>query len=458
MWARDNINTMGRTTQTTRHAAAHGTRRWTRLWLPGLIGLAFVAGLGKAITRPVAAPFQPPPDAKGAAASLGAPLLQTRFVSTSAGPHRHAGSLVELGDGRIRAFWFSGSREGAADVEIRSALFDPKLSRWAEDAPVIDRKRTQAGVLRHIRKLGNPVAVRVPDGRLHLFYVTVSVGGWAGSSISMITSDDEGKTWGPARRLITSPFINISTLVKGTPILYANGDIGLPVYHEFLGKFGELLRLDASGKILDKQRLSYGYSTLQPVVLVRDAARAQVLMRAAGAISQNKVIGTSTADAGRHWAAAEKTTLSNPGSAVSGVALPDGSLLAVVNDLDANRDSLSLVASTDGGKRWRTLLKLEDQLHWKEGEPTEAQFTIEADKLAQATDAALQDPPGLVRAARARQCAQQRCNFEFSYPYLIRIANGDIHLVYTWNRSAIKHVAFSRAWVEARIKDASAAP
>ncbi len=383
--------------------------------------------------------------------------MQTRFVSPVSGPHRHAGSLVELADGRLRAFWFSGSREGAADVEIRSAVFDPKQSRWTDETPVIDRERTQAGVVRFIRKLGNPVPVRVPDGRLHLFYVTVSVGGWAGSSISMISSADEGKSWGPARRLITSPFINISTLVKGAPFLYADGSIGLPVYHEFLGKFGELLRLDTSGTIIDKQRLSYGYSTLQPVVLVRDAARAQVLMRAAGAISQNRVIGTSTADAGLHWTAAEKTALSNPSAAVAGVALPEGPLLAVINNLDTNRDALSLMVSTDGGKQWHTLLKLEDQLRGQAGELSEAEFTATTAKLAQATDANLQDVAGLVQAAQQHQCAQQRCNFEFSYPYLIRSANGDIQLVYTWNRSAIKHVGFSRAWIEERIKASGAA-
>jgi len=39
----------------------------------------------------------------------------------------HAASLIALKDGAIRAFWFAGSREGAADVVINSAVFDPKL-------------------------------------------------------------------------------------------------------------------------------------------------------------------------------------------------------------------------------------------------------------------------------------------------------------------------------------------
>ena len=37
----------------------------------------------------------------------------------------HAASLIALKDDSLRAFWFAGSREGAADVVINSAVFDP---------------------------------------------------------------------------------------------------------------------------------------------------------------------------------------------------------------------------------------------------------------------------------------------------------------------------------------------
>ena len=186
------------------------------------------------------------------------PGIQTRFASAQQNIHTHAASLVELGDGRIRAFWFSGSREGAQDVEIRSAVFDPAKNLWGAEHSVADRAGTQRALLRYVKKLGNPVALRAADGTLWLFYVTVSLGGWAGSSITAITSKDDGATWSPARRLITSPFINISTLVKGTPFFYSDGSMGLPVYHEFIGKFGELLRIASDGEIIDKQRLSSG--------------------------------------------------------------------------------------------------------------------------------------------------------------------------------------------------------
>lgn len=59
-------------------------------------------------------------------------------VSTSCpAPSVHSASAVELPDGRIRAFWFGGSREGAADVAIWSAEFAG--GAWQPARVVLDR-------------------------------------------------------------------------------------------------------------------------------------------------------------------------------------------------------------------------------------------------------------------------------------------------------------------------------
>ena len=267
---------------------------------------AFAAAFYKASGRPSPANFQMP---EVAAQPVNAtPDFRSHFVSDKHNIHTHAASLVELGDGRIRAFWFEGSREGAQDVEIRSAVFDPVKNLWSDASSIADREGTQRGLLRYVKKLGNPVAVRAADGTLNLYYVTVSLGGWAGSSITAITSKDDGATWGPPRRLVTSPFINISTLVKGTPYSYSDGSIGLPVYHEFIGKFGELLRINSSGEIIDKQRLSSGNTSLQPLMLIQNPQQATVLMRYSGA-GPRRVIAAATDDAGQHWSTPAKTAL-----------------------------------------------------------------------------------------------------------------------------------------------------
>jgi predicted neuraminidase len=417
----------------------------SRYALLALVIVAFAAAFYKTGHRPESATFQVPVIAT---ANNDVPNFHTHFVSTRQNISTHAASLIELNDGRIRAFWFAGSREGAEDVEIVSAIYDPAKDVWGPEHSIANRVDTERGLLRYVKKIGNPVPARAQDGTLWLFYVTVSLGGWAGSSITAITSGDDGASWSSARRLITSPFINISTLVKGTPFFYSDGTIGLPVYHEFIGKFGELLRLNSDGEIIDKQRLSSGKSTLQPVMLIKNPQQALVLMRRSGN-SSKRVIATSTQDAGQHWSVAAPAALANPDAAITGVALSDGLMLMALNDLEEGRDALSLAVTSDGGTSWKTIYKLED----RRGQPVDsAAYAQAAGELAKATETGITEVSRYAKSAQRNKCNAQSCAFEFSYPYLIQARNGDFHLVYTWNRSFIKHVRFTRAWLDQRME------
>ncbi|MES2771803.1 MAG: sialidase family protein, partial [Pseudomonadota bacterium] len=383
--------------------------------------------------------------------------------------HRHAASLIELNDGRLRAFWFAGSREGGADVAIYSALFDPTRQQWGKDSGwssehlVVDVKQAQSALWRSIKKIGNPVVARAADGSLRLFLVTVSLGGWAGSSISVMRSYDEGETWEAPRRLITSPFFNLSTLVKGSPFYYLDGSMGLPVYHEFIGKFAELLRLDTQDRVLDKQRLSHGRRNLQPVVLVQDKRHAQVLMRHGGG-GLNRVGISATEDGGQHWTLPRQSTLANPNAALSGLALPGGTLLAVANNVEADREVLSLLASRDSGAHWQTLQVLEDQSAWraqqaqvKDLAQARSNYALRVQEQALLSDVRLLNPPAnklleaFTTTSTQHMCSPRDCYFEFSYPYLILDQHGNLQLLYTWNRSFIKHLTFSQAWLAEKL-------
>lgn len=412
--------------------------------LLGFILIAFAAGFLKASRHPPGATFAAPAQSS---TGSGAAFFRSDFASSAQRIQTHAASLVELRDGRIRAFWFAGSREGAKDVEIRSAVFDPAQGLWSAEQTVATRGATEVSLRRYISKLGNPVAGRAADGKLWLYFVTVSIGGWAGSSITTMTSTDDGASWSAPRRLVTSPFVNISTLVKGAPFLYSDGSIGLPVYHEFIAKFGELLRFERNGALIDKQRLSAARDHgLQPVLLALNANDALVLMRYAGADAPHRVLSVSSSDAGWHWTAPVKTALSNPDSALSAVALEDGRIVAVLNDQEQGRDSLSLVVSADGGSTWKTVYVLEDQ---RGQVADEAHYLKVAGKLAVDTDAKAALSPGdYAESAGLQKCPDHNCGFEFSYPYLIRTRRGDFDLVYTWNRSFIKHVTFNQSWLD----------
>ena len=318
----------------------------------------------------------------------------------------HAASLIALKDGAIRAFWFAGSREGAPDVVINSAVYDPQSANWSAPTVVIDRLGAQSGLSRYIAKLGNPVPSRMADGRMQLFFVTVSIGGWAGSSISTMISDDEGLTWGRPQRLISSPFFNLSTLVKSPALQFADGRLGLPAYHEWIGRFGEFLRIEAA-QVIDKRRMSSGRSAIQPVVFVNDPQTATALFRQTRSSGLAKQIPVSqTLDAGQTWHGSEDLTIANPNSAVAGLTLENGIRLLALNNIEAGRYRLVLLMKPAQSDQWQVVRVLEDE----ESLPNE----------------------------------QRK---EFSYPYLISANGDDVHLVYTWDRKKIRHVYFSPAWL-----------
>lgn len=121
----------------------------------------------------VLAPFARPATPLAASAE---PVYNSRFVSSQLDDFVHSSSVTALPGGDLMAVWFAGSREGAADVQIRTARFDANTTEWGAEHVLATRESTRDGTGRYIRKLGNPVIALAPDQRLWMFYVSVSVG------------------------------------------------------------------------------------------------------------------------------------------------------------------------------------------------------------------------------------------------------------------------------------------
>ena len=363
--------------------------------------------------------------------------FDAQFVSSSPGQAVHAASLVELRDGRLRAVWFSGSREGAGDVAIKTSVMDRATLRWSDEATLFDRRQLQQDLWRYVKKIGNPVIARMPDGSLMLWMVNVSVGGWAGSSISWVRSTDDGVSWSRARRLVTSPFLNISTLAKGAPVFYRDGQIGLPVYHEFVTKLAEILRLGPQGQVIDKVRIPGSQNSLQPVVLVESARHAQVYMRSG---SSTAVMASSTGNAGATWAATYATGWPNPDSALAGVVTATGQQWLALNPQPGNRETLALLQAGlgsffDGARQWT--VEASPAPATRLGVSDYERLLSDELRARGASDAQTQAD---LDSAKRQLCGAQTCSQEFSYPYLLQSGDGYLHLVYTWHRSRIKHV------------------
>lgn len=327
---------------------------------------------------------------------------ELKFIQTKGGPPAvHSGTITRLHDGRMLAAWFAGTREGASDVRILMSSLTPGASEWSEPVAIATREQTAKDLNRYIAKLGNPILFADSRQRIWLFYVTVSMGGWSGSSITLRYSDDDGVTWTAAQRLVTSPFLNFSTLVKGCPIECETGHLLLPVYHEFISKFGEALIINSEGKLVSKIRLTAEPGAIQPWIVPIDRHASQAFYRQSGhhhkLVLVNHLDNVFDSDCG----SIEFTNIPNPNSAIAVIRRNNGEFLMACNPMESGRHKLSLATSKDG-LEWEVIRDVE-----------------------------CGDPPD-----------------EFSYPYLIQTARGEYHLVYTWNRTRIRYVTFDKQWLE----------
>ena len=390
-----------------------------------ILALAGVAGYIQIDSRPPWVPFampaalefeQPVPEVTAPVAGkkpqistqVSIPEPRAQFIPETAAPSVHAGSAILLNDGNLRAFWFAGSREGATDVVIQTAVLDAKAGNWGNPEVVIDRVATEKGLSRYIKKLGNPLPVRSSQGKLQLYFVTVSVGGWAGSSISWIESGDEGVSWSRPQRLITSPALNLSTLIKAPGFEFTDGTLGLPVYHEWMGKFGELIRVDG-GRVIDKRRMSSGRALLQPIVFIDTPEKAVAYFRQARSAGPPRIASALTENAGQSWVGGVDLDFPNPNAAIAGLQLSNGDRLIALNDLESGRYRLVLAIAPAGTSNWNVIAEVEYD-----------QTLIN----------------GLHR--------------EFSYPSLLLGANGEVHLIYTYDRKKMKHIQFDPRWIESK--------
>ncbi|MBM9487397.1 exo-alpha-sialidase [Pseudomonas sp. ICBG1301] len=380
------------------------------------------------------------------------PHYTSRFVSSQLTDFVHSSSVTALPGGDLMAVWFAGSREGAADVQVRTARFDAHSGEWGAEQVLATRESTRDGTQRYIRKLGNPVIALGPDQRLWMFYVSVSVGGWATSAINVMVSQDLGANWSAPRQLVTSPFFNISTLVRAAPVFHADGSIGLPVYHEFMGKFAEYLYLSADGAVIDKFRISRGKHSLQPTIVPQDGQRAVAMLRYAGD-THHRVLASRTEDAGQTWSEPYPLAPANPNSSLAAVATQDEGLLVALNDLQDGRFKLSLYGTDARLSQWRSVVEL-DQSPDPQGQPFAPEVYKEIiGEGFRASSGARRLPLAqrFLSNLDYRVCKPRGCEFEYEYPYFSRSPDGMYHLVYSWNNTFIKHVSFNEAWLAERL-------
>lgn len=275
----------------------------------------------------------------------------------------HASSLLVMPPDHPAAlliFWFSGDRESGPNVQIAASQYDRATQQWSAARFVVNRQVLGAQLGFGVRRLGNPVAWRDGQGRVHLFVVATGGGGWAASRVlhlrqSSASQDLDALAFAPVRVLPLSWLWNTSFLVRNAPLPLADGGMVLPVHFELGIKYPTALRFDADGTFQGMVRMSARPYLLQPTLLMQSPQAWLALMRDE---RPNGKIGVAhTADGGQHWSDLPDLALDNPDAAVAGMGVAPGALLLAHNSSPGSRGTLDLSQSADG-RQWRRVLTL----------------------------------------------------------------------------------------------------
>lgn len=293
-------------------------------------------------------------------------------------PFCHAATIAQTPSGLVAA-WFGGRKEGSDDCAIWSSK--TVNGEWEPPRVVAEEVDQGCGV-----PLWNPVLCWTGE-QLWLFYKAGDKPWYWHGRLSV--SLDCGWTWKGEHwpTHILGPDKN-PPLVIGKILEWGSSVQTGPSYRQdtWLPRM-EWCRTDRQEWGIDS--IPTDFYAIQPVLFPGDAgfSRSALLRTPHGFL-----VESHRQEATALWLHAKQTKLGNPNAAIGGIELPDGRLLLAHNPSKVRRQRTPLVLSVKSEFRdWQQAVALE------EGEG------------------------------------------EFSYPTVINAIEGRLDIVYTWNRTHIKH-------------------
>ena len=317
------------------------------------------------------------------------------------GPYKHPACLTELANGDLYLVYYGGEGEYATDTAVYGSRKKKGEATWSAPAPIARDP---------IRSVGNGVIWQGPDGLVWLFYVVRDGETWSTSRVQFKVSRDGAKTWPDASVLSNVP----GTMVRGLPIVLADGSYLLPAYRE-TGHDTEsvgpdsasiFFRFDPKAKIkswAESGPIRSKKGNIQPAAVELEPGHLIAFCRRGGDYSPKTrgfIVRAESKDSGRTWSEGVDSAFPNPNAAVDLLRLKSGKILLVYNDCFVGRTPLTAALSGDLGKNFFNKRNLVDG-------------------------------PG-----------------DFGYPVIFQSKSGEIHLVYTSERRAVvNHTVFTEAWV-----------
>ena len=326
--------------------------------------------------------------------------LQECFVNTPGeSACNHGASLVALSDGSLFCSWYAASSEAAPNAQILCSRLEKGAYIWTPPEVII---RPQTPVDRcwlGNKSVGDTVLFLDRDKCLWLFFAGVSFGGWTTSHVDFVVSPDLGCHWSTVRRLIGG----FSHSPRSKLLELSDGQVMMPLsVWPFRWEGYTVCLTLCRGQILAKSAMLVipGLENSQPSLLELNDGRILAYLRN----PRGGPLLFSQLDANtKKWSTAKPLNLPSPDSPVDVIECQTGVLVVYTSD-QKRRASMSLAWAADG-----------EHFH----------------KLCDLGDAA---------------------DVSTSYPTIVRSADGDFHLIYTYGgRSLIKYVHLPREWVRQRI-------
>jgi len=332
-------------------------------------------------------------------------------------PSSHAANLLQLKNGDLLCVWFSGTWEGESQIGIVISRLANGSKQWGP-TKLIDRREGES--------FQNPVIFEAPDGTVHLFHTTQRANaGESNSQVLHLISKDHGETWSAPQVL----FAKGGSFTRHPLLVMPDGAWLLPMTYVTSKGIGEGAETNYpameisrdNGKTWKECLIPKAEGKVQPTVVETAPNHYVAFFRDRAA----NWIYRSMSNDGCHWTSPQATTLPNNNASVQAFRLTDGAIVMAFDNSHTDRSGahpvaglrkpLSVALSSDEGKTWSEVRDIET------GRPG---FGMEEQKPK---------TPG---------------REEYSYPTILQMGDGMIHVAFTYRRQTIKDVSFSESWIE----------
>jgi predicted neuraminidase len=325
-------------------------------------------------------------------------IVYERVIGTEfPGKYKHPASIEQLASGDLYIAYYGGDGEYAEVTAVYGMRKKKGETKWSSPKIIADTP---------FHSDGNAVVWQAPDGLVWLFYVCRFGDTWSTSRIKAKISRDDAQTWSDSFMVA----IEEGMMVRSRPLLLADGDYLLPVYHE-TGHDTEtvgpdstslFMRFDAKKKKWSESaRIHSSRGNIQPSVAQITNDYLVAYCRRGGGYgpgTEGFIVRAESRDGGKSWSDGRDTKFPNPNAAIDFLKLQNGHLLLVYNDSPLHRTPLTVAISTDADKTY----------------PHRREIAVG--------------------------------DHDYAYPYAIQTADGTIHVVYTSEaRSVINHAVFAES-------------